>query len=813
MTFSRTFSRLKIVVATCIVAAPALAGGANAVLKPADGGTGLMSLGSGVPSALGAAAGAAGGFALFSQLGSGAFASAYTLPAATATVLGGVKPDGTTIGNIAGVISVTYGTTSGTAAQGNDSRITGAAQKANNLGDLASVSTARTNLGLSALATTVPGTGVQAALQVSIDASGGLVGYSGALGTPTQVNLANATGLPLSTGVIGVLQAAQEPAHMGDVTNTAGSLALAIANGAVTSAKMASGAAAANLGNGGVTSSMLASGAAASNLSADGPIFFAKAYGSCTWTSAGDVGPCINSAIAAAASAGGGEVRIPAGLYGLSTAIVQNTSGVSLKGQGVGDPRSNLSPSNFRAQTRLLWLGAAAATMYDEEPASGSTNTLSSASVTGIVFDCNNIAAICAKISQVSHSIIDIGAAEPTSIGVYLTTNTGTDSPGTQNNDIWISSRQTSTTATATGILIDGGSGSTWNVSYNRFHKLYAWYGAGDGIVFGNSDNNLIEDIGTFKQPSVSVYGRSCVMANTGYTSPNGIVATSYAYDNVVRHNACNDMKVFGPASSGFARNIMVEYTDTANSVPDPVFDTYSTGFYGRTGSPWLKTGGTSQPAFQAGTGSATAPYAVAIGSNAGASSNFSFAFGAGVSASNWNSFAMGQNSTADGFYSWSRGANAHARGRYGADCFASGRFVATPDAQGCKFVLRGTTSSTSAVALTTDGAARGSANCVNIPTNAAYSLRVTVQAFDHTTPANAETWSGWAMMLTRGSGNAALVTASTPTPLTTGAVTGSAIAAAADTTNQCLNLNFTPPTSNTDTWNIVATVESVEAQ
>ncbi|MBV8553076.1 MAG: hypothetical protein JOY54_17405 [Acidobacteriaceae bacterium] len=79
----------------------------------------------------------------------------YTLPAAGVNTLGGVTiaaNSGLAIAN--GALSANVGATAGTVAAGNDSRIVGALEAANNLADLSNAAAARTNLGLAASAST-----------------------------------------------------------------------------------------------------------------------------------------------------------------------------------------------------------------------------------------------------------------------------------------------------------------------------------------------------------------------------------------------------------------------------------------------------------------------------------------------------------------------------------------------------------------------------------------------------------------------------------------------------------------------------------
>ena len=99
--------------------------------------------------------------------------------------------DGSALGNL--------GLGSGFGIQDGELVLSGVLRTANNLSDLASASTARTNLGLTSLATATPGTGVLTAVGNAVNASGGLVTFSGNIGAATGTSLALDGGAGQST--------------------------------------------------------------------------------------------------------------------------------------------------------------------------------------------------------------------------------------------------------------------------------------------------------------------------------------------------------------------------------------------------------------------------------------------------------------------------------------------------------------------------------------------------------------------------------------------------------------------------------------
>lgn len=128
-----------------------------------------------------------------------------TLTPATQDLSGISYTNGTGLSLVGNTFSVLYGTTSTTAAVGNDARITGALQ------------------------TSTLGTGVQTALGVAVGSAGAFVVLGGALGTPSSGTLSSCSGLPAATGLTGTLPAGNMPAFTGgDVTSSAGSLSLTV---------------------------------------------------------------------------------------------------------------------------------------------------------------------------------------------------------------------------------------------------------------------------------------------------------------------------------------------------------------------------------------------------------------------------------------------------------------------------------------------------------------------------------------------------------------------------------------------------------
>ena len=171
----------------------------------------------------------------FTVNGKGLITAATTnsIPTATTSVLGLSKADGSTITVSGGLFSAASTTINGvTCTPGGTCSITAAAtsltpgtttvisgtsnglfyDNAGTLGNLGTVNSGvliTSSGGVPSISTTLPN---------------GL-----AMGTPASLTLTNATGLPLSTGVTGTLQAAQFPALIGDVSTPGGSLTTTLA--------------------------------------------------------------------------------------------------------------------------------------------------------------------------------------------------------------------------------------------------------------------------------------------------------------------------------------------------------------------------------------------------------------------------------------------------------------------------------------------------------------------------------------------------------------------------------------------------------
>jgi hypothetical protein len=179
-----------------------------------------------------------------------------------------------------------------------------------------------------------------------------------------------------------------------------------------------------------------------------------------------------------------------------------------------------------------------------------------------------------------------------------------------------------------------------------------------------------------------------------------------------------------------------------------------------------------------------------------------------GTVAGGFNNLMNGQFSASPG------GRSAQDFSRFGVFLFSCGGLGAGQgSAQFGVHVLRGSSASASGIRLTSDQAAAGANNSVNLQHTTAFSLFVIITVIDITTPANVYSYSNQGL-LSRGANAASTVLLlGAPVTLTPGLGAGFAISVTADTTLGCLNITMTPPAGNTDTYDAVACVFTSEAR
>ena len=127
--------------------------------------------------------------------------------------------------------------------------------------------------------------------------------------------------------------------------------------------------------------------------------------------------------------------------------------------------------------------------------------------------------------------------------------------------------------------------------------------------------------------------------------------------------------------------------------------------------------------------------------------------------------------------------------------------------------VMHATTTGATAVRLTMDGNAASGTNCFNSvgpEASKGYAISVLLVAQDTTSSANRLAWT---MPISYFSvfGGAGL-TAGTPASVSGGTGSSATVAMTADATNKCVDLAFTAPSGNTDTWQVTANLQFARA-
>jgi hypothetical protein len=274
--------------------------------------------------------------------------------------------------------------------------------------------------------------------------------------------------------------------------------------------------------------------------------------------------------------------------------------------------------------------------------------------------------------------------------------------------------------------------------------------------------------------------------------------------------------------------SILIDDVDRANSVPTPYYGIGATGSVILTDNQFplqvapnkgIVIGYTQNGCNGAGQPGA-GPNAVTIGDCGGIGASGTYATtvnGVGAAASGWGATTVGgHNAAAAGTYAFIGGGDQLFAGGYAsraggafatdrndsADVWANGTFAAPGDAQVRFAVERASLAGTSAVRLTTNGAAAGPSNGLGIPANTV--ANVIVEGITCTDTTNRANWASWDRLqgtLARGGGTppayAGGGSAATTPARAGGSGTTATASIGADTTNNQVSVSVSWPNSN----------------
>lgn len=281
----------------------------------------------------------------------------------------------------------------------------------------------------------------------------------------------------------------------------------------------------------------------------------------------------IQAGIDAVATAGGGDLYFPPGVFATDELSITSPR-VRLVGAGAGW----FSGTHTERGTTLLYIGAAAGVVLTLSSVSGASNEkISDCAILGIAIDGDEIAGTGLLVASVNRCDFDVSIAGCTSVQCeWKTVATLADTTNNQHNHVRY--MRVKALNTANGIKFDTDV-LPGNTSFNTFGYLYAQHADGYGIRIGNTDNNVFQHV---------VASRS---------SGAGIGIILGAGDNVDYLNCrANQILICNPGDGGLtaegtptdvlpsAEN-RIWYYDKDNATSDPTIETDAKLSWGTTDS------------------------------------------------------------------------------------------------------------------------------------------------------------------------------------------------------------------------------------